>query len=150
MAISCYEIEASKLFESGYVGITMSSPTTAKIALIISDKDLAEGKSAVYVGEAKVLASTETYYFNISPFTDKVKRSDKLSLSLVVLPDENISSAGNAILEIDEIALYGTSGNGIRTVMSVITVAICTLGICALLYLLTQRRKRAIKHKEEG
>ena len=127
----------------------MSSPTTAKIALIISDKDLAEGKSAVYVGEAKVLASTETYYFNISPFTDKVKRSDKLSLSLVVLPDENISSASNAILEIDEIALYGTSGNGIRTVMSVITVAVSTLGVCALLYLLTQRRKKAIKHKEE-
>lgn len=149
MAISCYEIEASELFESGYVGITMSSPTTAKIALIISDKDLAEGKSAVYVGEAKVLASSATYYFNISPFTDKVKRSDKLCLSLVVLPDENISSAGNAILEIDEIALYGTSGNGVRTVLSVITVAISTLGICALLYLLTQRRKKVIKRETE-
>ena len=147
MAISCYNVRAADLLESGYVGIRMSSPTTATVALVITDKNLANDKSAVFVGEARVLGNSTTYYFNISPFTDHIKASDTLTVSLLILPAE--SGTSTAILEVEEIALYGTSGNGSRTIVSIVVVAVSTLGICALLHLLTQRRKKHISREIE-
>ncbi|MBQ8410097.1 MAG: hypothetical protein IJY39_14665 [Clostridia bacterium] len=145
VAISCFDISASDLIESGYVGITMSSPTATRIALIISDKALPNGESAVYIGEATVHNSA-IYYFNITPFTESIKSSDSLQISLCVLPEEN---SGNVTLEIEELALYGSSGNGISTVVSVIVVIISTLSVCGLLFILTQRRKKQLRHTSE-
>ena len=134
-AITAFEIPAKDLIESGYIGITMSSSADARVALIVSN----DSNSAAYIGEADVSAIPEIYFFNITPFTEDIKSSDTLTISICVLPTEQ----GEDIqLSVSEMALYGSSGNGSSTIVSIIIVIAVTLGVCGLLYLLTRRRKK--------
>lgn len=147
MVLSCFDIEAAQLIESGYIGITMSTVGEKNVMLIISDKDLKDGKSAVYVGETKVTSTPTTYYFNITDFTGSIQASDSLQLSLCVLKEE--ANKAEVSLTVSDMALFGSSGNGSSTVISVIIVAVSTLAICGLLFLLTQRRKKHTRTFED-
>lgn len=134
-AVTSFGVTADKLIESGYIGITMSSPTPLNVALIISDNS----NNAAYVGEAEVSSIPESYFFNVTRFTNDIKASDELTISICVLPSDKAETCS---LSVSEIALYGSSGNGSSTVVSIIIVIVVTLGICGLLFLLTRRRKK--------
>lgn len=139
-AITCFDIPAKNLIESGYIGITMSSSSSVKVALIITD----ESSFAAYVGEANVSDIPEIYFFNITPFTEDIKSSDTLTVSICVLPAEQVESVE---LSVSEMALYGSSGNGNSTIISILIVIAVTLGVCGLLYLLTRRRKKRHRNR---
>jgi hypothetical protein len=142
-AITAFEISAADLIEAGYVGVTLSSPGSEAVTLLISQAGAHQDSSASYVGEAVTTATQTTYYFNIAPFTDSIKSSDTLTLSICVSPRKGISeNAAPSELRIHSLALYGSSGNGLGTVLTVLIVMASALAICALLFILTQRRKR--------
>lgn len=144
-AISVVDISASEMIESGYVGITMSAKIPSTVALILSDRS--EEMLATYMGEARVSAEQKTYYFNIRPFTEHIKPSHSLKMSICLLP--NAENEEVVELTVTDLALYGTSGNGSGTILSIVFVAIGTLAICALLFWLTQRRKRSFDRYQD-
>ena len=133
-AVTSFDIPASVLIESGYIGITMSSSETVTVALMISGDN-----NSTYVGEAEVSNIPESYFFNITSFTGDVKASDKLTFSVCILPS---TTTENTTLSVSELTLYGSSGNGNSTIITIIIVIVVTLAICGLLFLLTKRRKR--------
>ena len=139
VAVSHYEIPAEKILESGYVGITMSSRSPETVTLLITKRGDGQAISSAYVGEVSTTGAETTYYFNISPFTDTLRSSDVLTVSICASPN---GASRDTELTVREIALYGTSGNGSSTFLTVIVVMLCTLAVCGLLFILTQRRKR--------
>ena len=66
-----------------------------------------------------------------------------MPISICALPSD---TAENATFSVSEISLYGSSGNGSGTIVSVIIVIVVTLAICGLLFLLTRLRK---KHRND-
>jgi hypothetical protein len=120
--------------ESGYVGITMSSPEKPSVALIIHDS----ATGASYVGEAQITEAPATYYFNISSFTENIQSSDSLQFSLCILK----SNSENVSLTVEDIQLYGSSGNGTNTTVIIIIVAVIILALCGLIVLLVVTRKK--------
>lgn len=136
-ALTLGDLSAADVIESGYIGITMSTDIAADVELVITKNGGDIG--ALYIGEAQVGSVETTYYFNISGFTDKIKASDELTVSLL-MPDH--AENRRPTLTVFDIALYGSSGNGSSTVIAVIAVALSTLAVCGLLFLLTQRRRR--------
>ena len=135
-------LSGKDILSSGYVGIAMQSPYISDVELIIS----ANGDKGreLYVGSARIGSEPKTYYFNLSGFSDKLHDSDKIVL-LLRLPDDVENR--DATLIVNDIALYGSSGNNVQTIKASIAVALTTLAICALLFLLTQkRRKKRARH----
>lgn len=134
-AVSATNISAKEIIKSRYVGITMSSDSSAKIALVISDEN---GVSGAFIGEAKIANAPTTYYFDISDFTKDVKASDTLTVSICLIPEgESVES-----VEISEIALYGSSAGGAGTVIIIVVVAIIIAALVALVILLAINRKK--------
>jgi hypothetical protein len=143
-AISCQGVPAKDIVSAGYIGITMSSKTSPTIALMISDR--ASGTSSTYIGEAKTVNGEATYYFDVSDFNKKINTSSTLDVSICILPD---SEGDYASIEISEISMYGSSGNGTDTVIVVIVVAAVVL-ICGLLiFLMVRRRKKKMDYTSE-
>ena len=142
-AVSAHEISAADLIEAGYVGVTLSSARSENVTLLLSQAGAHEEARASYVGEAVTSPTKTTYYFNIAPFTDSIKSSDTLTLSICIAPRETLSeNAAPSELCIHELALYGSSGNGFGTVLTVLIVMASALAICGLLFVLTQRRNK--------
>jgi len=137
-AITLYDLSAKDIIEYGYIGIEMTSSNADKAILIITDEN-GKNSSAAYVGEADLTIDDGTYYFKISGFTDHIKSSDKLNLSICIYPED---SADSIDLCIEEISLYGSSGNGGNTLLIILVVGGSILGICVLLFLLSRRRKK--------
>ena len=150
--ITGFDVSAKKIIESGYVGVTLSAPDKTNVALIISS----DSSEACYIGEATVTSIPESYFFNIAPFTANIKESDKLTVSLCVLPEERPANVDNedeesniSTLYVSELALYGSSGKGGSTIITVIIVVFVVLAICGLLFLLTMRRKKRIYRNDQ-
>ena len=140
-AISCLDVPASDIVSAGYIGITMSSKTSPRIALIISDR--ASGVSRAYIGEAQTVNGEATYYFDVSDFNKETSTSSTLDVSICILPD---SDEDYASIEISDISMYGSSGNGADTVI-VIVVVVAVMLICGLLiFLMVRRRKKKISY----
>ena len=135
-------ISAKGIIEAGYIGIDMYCADVCDIELIIT----AEGKEGrvSYIGKARVGSVEKTYYFNITELTDHLKPADTLTLSLIVPEDAEYTTDA---LTVTDIALYGNSGNGSSTVITVILVALGTLAICGLLFLLTKRRSNRLRRR---
>jgi hypothetical protein len=135
-ALLLCNVYGKDIIESGYVGINMYVPIASDVELVINRTE-GDG-SIIYIGKAEVGSVEKTYFFNISSFVDDIKASDKFSLS-VRIPEyaENREST----LTVSDVALYGSSGNGRVMVITVTVAALSTLAICALLFLLTKRRK---------
>lgn len=132
---SLFDVPARDMLESGYVGIKMYSDKPAKVALVITDK----GKQlSAYVGEVSLTDQPTDYYFKISEFTDHMSSSDDLQFSVCIFPDETDEIKK---VSIEDIALYGSSGNGSGTVITIVLVIVAILGIGALLFWLSKRRK---------
>ena len=144
-AITLYDVPAKDIIEYGYIGIKMSSVGADKAILIITDK-YSKNDAASYVGEAEISAETGMYYFKISSFTDNIRSSDTLNISICVSSDD---AAFDSSLSIEEISLYGSSGNGGNTLMTILIVAGSIVGICLLLFLLSKRRKKHLYEYEE-
>ncbi len=131
-------VPAKEVISSGYIGVTVSAADCGKIAIIVSNQQ----NSAAYVGETEVIDGEMTYYFNITDLTSEVKSSDALNVSVCILPDaeEDVSC-----VEIKDIALYGSSHKGARTVITVVIVAVSALALCAIMFLLARSRKRKLR-----
>lgn len=136
------DVSASELISSGYIGITMSSSQGARVALIISREG---DERSVYVGEADLSANPATYYFDITSFTDSVSSSDELKMSLCAFSSEN---GGDLEITVEDMMLYGSSGNGRNSVTTTIIVCIAGVALCGLLVLLSVQRKRKMKDRD--
>jgi len=140
VAMSTVGVSASELISSGYIGITMSSSQNARVALIISREG---DERAVYVGEVDVSATPTTYYFDITSFTDSVSSSDELKVSLCAFSAEN---GGDLEITVEDMMLYGASGNGRDSTTVTIIVCLAGAALLALLILLLTQRKRKLRH----
>ena len=136
-SVAVYEnISASKILEAGYIALTLGGSGEADAYFtLFSDTE----KRAVYIGEFSIFATKKTYYFDVKKLTDRIKGSDKLTLAIVV---ESKEGADNYDFTVDEIALYGSSGNGLGTTLTAVGVFAAVLAVCGLLFLLTRRRNR--------
>ncbi|MBR4032640.1 MAG: hypothetical protein IKJ07_07905 [Clostridia bacterium] len=142
VAMTTADMSASELISSGYIGITMSSSQNSRVALIISREG---DERAVYVGEADLSESPTTYYFDITSFTDSVRSSDELKVSLCAYSAEN---GGDLEITIEDIMLYGSSGNGRNSTVVTIIVCIAGIALCGLIILLSVQRKRKMKDRD--
>ncbi len=133
-AVCVREISAEDIISSGYVGITASSETSSRLALLLSSQNGA----AAYIGETDTEVGETTYYFDINSFIKNVSESDKLTLAICILPDGD----GNDSVDIKELALYGSSQKGIETVIIIAIVAVVLAVMAALIILLVIRRKK--------
>lgn len=136
-AVSSFEVESKDIVSSGYVGITMSTDRCPRVALMISD---GSGKHIAYVGETETVNAETTYYFDISEFSKNVSTSDKLTVSVCILPDKK----GEHTVEISEIALYGSSGGGVQTAVIIACVAVGIAVFGVLIFVLVKKRKKKI------
>lgn len=136
-ALILSDISGKDIIESGYIGISMSCPYVSDIELILYT-DGEKGR-VLYTGTARVGSVDKTYYFNVAEFTDNIKESDRIVLMLR-LPDDAENCEDQ--MTITDISLFGSSGNGSQTIKASIVVAVSSLVICALLFLLTQKRKK--------
>ena len=138
VAMTTTGISASELISSGYVGVTLSSSQNARVALIISR---AGDERTLYVGEADASPESATYYFDITSFTKDISSSDELTFSLCAL---SADEGGDIEITVEDMMLYGSSGNGSTSV--IITVAVCVIGaaLCGALIWLSIRRKRRL------
>ncbi|MBR3686966.1 MAG: hypothetical protein IKL66_05745 [Clostridia bacterium] len=142
VAMTTVGLSASELISSGYIGITMSSSQNSRVALVISREG---DERAVYVGEAGLSATPSTYYFDITSFTDSVKSSDELRVSLCAFSAEN---GGDIEITVEDMMLYGASGNGRDSTTVTIIVCIACVALCGLFVLLTVQRKRKMKERD--
>ena len=134
------EISGNEIIESGYLGITMYCDDICDVELTLLCEG-ADGRTS-YIGRARVGSVEKTYYFNITEFTDTIKSSDKITLSLSSLDSADYSEDS---ITITDISLYGSSGNGTSTVIVIVAVVAATLGICGLLFVLMRSRSKKIK-----
>lgn len=142
VAMTAVGVSASDIISSGYLGITMSSTQNARVALIISRNG---DKRAVYVGEAELSASPETYYFDITSFTESVSSSDDLQVSLCAFSSE---SDGDLKITVEDMMLYGASGNGLGSMWVTIVVCVAGVALCGLIVLLSVQRKQKMKARD--
>ncbi|MGM9644237.1 MAG: DUF5722 domain-containing protein [Eubacteriales bacterium] len=131
-AVSAIDISAEDIIKSGYIGLTMSADKQCSVSLMLSAGD------NTYIGETTVSHGEKTYFFDISAFAKNVKASEKISLSVCILPcgDDDVS------LEIRNMSLYGSSGVGAQTVIVIVVVAVIILALLALIVLLVVKRKK--------
>ena len=137
-------VSASKIISSGYIGITVSSSQNARVALTISTAD--GGERTVYVGETEVSTTPATYYFDITEFTDSISSSDELKVSLCAFSSEN---GGELELTVEDMMLYGASGNGRNSTAVTIIVAVAGAALCGLIVLLSVQRKRKMQGRDK-
>ena len=142
-AVSAEGILAKDIIGSAYVGITMSSDTSARLALVISNQSN-NTQTFEYVGEAKLANAPTTYYFDISDFAKGVNSSDTLSISLCIIPE----GEGEESVEISEMSLYGSSGSSSDTVWTVIIVAVIIAALVALIAVLAVNRKKKAQRSD--
>ena len=135
-AVVATGISAKEIVGSAYIGVTASSKTAAKIALVISNN---QGEVATAcVGEAKLANGSTTYYFDISKLSSTVKSSDTLTVSICIIPE----GEGEESLEISEISLFGRSTAGDDTVVVIIVVAVILAALGGLIAVLVVNRKK--------
>ena len=139
-AVSVTTVSAKDIIGAAYVGINMSSDSSARIALVISNENDSVA-ACTYIGEAKVANAPATYYFDIAEFAKEVNASDTLTVSICIIPDGNSEES----VEIGEIALYGTSGSISDTAVTVIIVAVIIGVLVGLIVVLAVNRKKRAK-----
>ncbi len=134
-------ISSEELISSAYVGITMSSDYSTRVALLISDGD------RVYIGETDVSGEAQTYYFDIKGFSKHAEVSEDMVLSLCLLNN----GEGDRTLEISEMAFFGSSGNGAETVVTVVVVAVIALSVLGLIVLLalSRKKKKSVRYEDD-
>jgi hypothetical protein len=135
--VACFEIPAADIVSSGYIGLRLSAEREGSVTLVISSKS--SGGYSSYIGEVNVDSGAKDYYFNISSFTDSLDSKDDVSIMIL---SERKDGGENYSFDIENVALYGSSGNGSGTVIVVIAVAVGVIGVCGLLFWLASRRKR--------
>jgi hypothetical protein len=94
----------------------------------------------VYLGEVYASDAPTTYYFDISDFAKHLKKTDDIVISFSAMEADR-----DTTVEISNIALYGSSLNGEKTLGVLLIVIISTLLACAILFVLTKRRGRAMR-----
>ena len=142
VAMTNASVSAEELISSGYIGVTMSSSQPARVALIISKTDGDE--RTVYVGETDISATASTCYFNVSSFTDSITPSDELTVSICAFSSEN---GGEIELTVEDMLLYGASGNGRTSIVTTVVVVIVGVALCGLIIFLSMQRKRKLNGK---
>lgn len=142
-AVSVVSVSAKDIIGSAYIGVTMSSDSSARLAVVISNEN-DSAASFTYVGEAKLANAPTTYYFDISEFAKGVNSSDTLSLSLCLIPE----GQGEESVEISDISLYGSSGSSSNTVVTVIVVVAIVGALVALIAVLAVNRKKKTKDSD--
>ena len=143
-ALLLCNILGKEIIESGYIGISMYCPTASDVELVLNRVG-GEGE-IIYIGKAEVGSVEKTYFFNVSPFVKSIEESDKLTLS-VRIPSYAEEKESSLILS--DVGLYGSSGSGRSMIFTVVTVAVSTLAICGLLFLLTRRRARSMSKNDD-
>lgn len=139
-AASAVDITAEDIVKSGYIGLSMSADKHVSVSLMLT------AGNHTYIGETSVSSGEKTYYFDISEFAKEVKSSEKLTLSVCILPCEE----DNVSLEIREISLYGSSGVDTQTIIIIVVVAVILLAMLALIVLLVvKRKKNAARHSSD-
>lgn len=142
--VACFDVPAADIVGSGYLGLRLSSNYDEKITVVISSKSA--GGYASYIGEVTVGRDAKDHYFNITPFTENVEAGG--SVSVLIISQSRMKTDGESFV-IEDVSLYGSSGNGANTVIIVIAVAASILGVCGLLFWLSGRRKRKISSHNE-
>jgi tetrahydromethanopterin S-methyltransferase subunit B len=137
-AASAIDIPAEDIIKSGYFGLTMSADKQCSVSLMLS------AGNNTYIGETTVSRGEKTYFFDISAFAKKVKASEKITVSVCILPcgDDDVS------LEIRSMSLYGSSGVDAQTVTVIVVVAVIILALLALIVLLVVKRKKKAAHRQ--
>lgn len=143
-ALLLCNISGKEIIESSHIGIAMYCPVASDVELVLSRSGGDGG--VVYIGEAEVGSVEKTYFFNITPFTKDIDASDEFTLSIRI---PTYAEDRESTLVLSDIALYGSSGSGSSTLITVIIVALSTLAICGLLFLLTRRRARNMSRNNE-
>ena len=138
--VACFDIPAADIVSSGYLGLRLSAPTSTQVTVIISSKS--NGGYASYIGEVSVGREAKDHYFNITPFTENVESAEAVSV-LIISQSERENDGETFVIE--NMSLYGSSGNGGNTVIVVIAVAVGVMGVCGLLFWLSGKRKHKIK-----
>lgn len=141
--VTSSSIRAKEIIRSGYIGITMSADTTAKVAIVITNES---AKTCTYIGEATVASASTTYYFDISDFAKDAKSSDMIRISICLLAEDGEEKA----IEISDISLYGSSGRGTGTVVVIIVVVVAIAALIGLATFLSLRRKKAYGNNGKG
>ena len=144
-AVTLTSVPAKEFIKSAYVGLTVSSKTAPKIALVITN-DNKEKVNALYVCEVQTANGESTYYFNVSDFVKTVEESDTLTLSLCILADGEDKES----VEIKDISLLGDSKAGSSTVWVVIIVVVIVTLFVALIVLLAMKRKNKRSPKKNN
>ena len=136
-AASAIDIPTEDIIKSGYFGLTMSADKQCSVSLMLS------AGNNTYIGETTVSRGEKTYFFDISAFAKKVKASEKITVSVCILPcgDDDVS------LEIRSMSLYGSSGVDAQTVTVIVVVAVIILALLALIVLLVVKRKKKAAHR---
>ena len=144
-AVTLTSVPAKEFIKSAYVGLTVSSKTAPKIALVITN-DNKEKVNALYICEVQTANGEATYYFNVSDFVKTVEESDTLTLSLCILADGEDKES----VEIKDISLLGDSKAGSSTVWVVIIVVVIVALFVALIVLLAMKRKNKRSPKKNN
>ncbi len=144
-AVTLSSVPAKEFIKSAYVGLTVSSKTAPKIALVITN-DNKEKVNTLYVGEVQTANGEATYYFNVSDFVKTVEESDTLTLSLCILAEGEDKES----VEIKDISLLGDSKAGSSTVWVVIIVVVVVALFIALIVLLAMKRKNKRSPKKNN
>lgn len=133
--ITSSSLPCKDIVESGYLALNMKASDTARVTVILSSDS---EKNPLYIGNATVYAAEKIFFFDIKDFTDSLSSSDKLTLTIVMPEGEE----GEFELSLTDVALYGSSGNGLAITLTALGVFVAALAICGILFLLTRRRKR--------
>jgi len=131
-AVTAYEVDAKDIRASKYIGITASSENRPDLVLVVTS-----GSSVLYVAQTELANSESEYYFDISELAENVNEKDKLTVSLCLVSDDELSE-----ISISNMALYGSSGFGSTTVIIIIAVVVAALALVALIVFLAVRRKK--------
>ena len=135
-AVSAYEISAKEIMKAKYLGVTASSENEPTLILAITTSD---GKTA-YAAQAKLVNGESECFFDLSDIARNVNEADKLTVSLCLVSDDEISAA-----TFTDMTLYGKSGMGGETVIIIVVVAVVAIGLIAAIVALAAKRKKKQK-----
>lgn len=138
-------IPAKDIVSSGYIGVTLDSADNRTLCVLLKNED-AGAQTYSFVGECRTLGGKNTYYFDISDFTEGVEASDEITLAVCFVPDGD----DGASAEIVDISLYGVSASDTETTIIIIVVVVILAALIGLIVLLVvKRKKKASAHNED-
>ena len=138
-AVTAYGVPAEDVRSAAYLGIRVASSNSPLLIVNISNN-----KGVDYTAEVQLVNGESDYYFDLSKIAKELDDSDTLTVSLCIASDDDRSG-----ITVSNISLYGSSGTGSSTVITIIIVAACVLALVALTVFLVLRRKKKQEFREE-